>query len=51
MEKLGLTNNRVYITRTPASDNSHTISINIDRDNSQDDDNAMNANLASIQNG
>ena len=46
MEKLGLTNSRVYITRTPASENSHKIKITIDKDTSDDNNNAMNSVLS-----
>jgi len=45
MEKFGMTNNRVFVSRTPASEDSHRIRINIKQDRTEDNDIAMKKTL------
>ena len=48
MEKLGVADSRVYVTRTPSSENSHRIKIILKRDKGRENDSAMNSAMASI---
>ena len=46
MNRMGMRDSRVYITRTPASEDSHKINITLNKDNSDDHDQAMNQVLS-----
>jgi hypothetical protein len=46
MEKFGLTNNRVFVSRTPASENSYRMKINVRKDRTEEHNRAMKSSLA-----
>lgn len=46
MERFGLTNNKVYVSRTPASENSYRLRINMRRDRTEEHERAMRQSLA-----